>query len=261
MQSARMTAGERRTQTLIGLGLAIALMAAWSAVHVYGVYFHEWSVWSAVVAPLLVVLQTWLSVGLFIIAHDAMHGSLAPGRPGVNTAFGTLALGLYAGFRFKRLRTAHHAHHAAPGTAADPDFHPEAPRSFAPWFVRFFRTYFGGFELAVLTAAVAIAVFGLRAQMSNLLVFWAAPALLSAVQLFFFGTWLPHRESDRPFSDRHKARSSEFGTALSLLTCFHFGRHHEHHLAPALPWWRLDAFASARRSQMHSPPHGVRPEA
>ena len=25
----------------------------------------------------------------------------------------------------------------------------------------------------------------------------------------------------------------------SLLTCFHFGMHHEHHLSPNTPWWRL----------------------
>ncbi|MFA9473554.1 MAG: fatty acid desaturase [Filomicrobium sp.] len=31
---------------------------------------------------------------------------------------------------------------------------------------------------------------------------------------------------------------------MSLLTCFHFGYHHEHHLQPDVPWWRLpDAHA------------------
>lgn len=226
-------------QTLIGLSLALMIMTAWLAVHIYGVYWHRWTAWSLLIAPVLIALQTWLSVGLFIVAHDAMHGSLAPGSPRLNAATGTLALALYAGFRFGRLNIAHHAHHAAPGTERDPDFHAAAPRRFLPWFHGFFRTYFGWREMAVLTSLVVIALFGLGADVRNLLAFWAAPALLSALQLFTFGTWLPHRQTDDPFADHHNARSSSFGPLLSLLTCFHFGRHHEHHLTPWKPWWRL----------------------
>jgi len=140
-------------QTLIGLSLALMIMTAWLAVHVYGVYWHRWTAWSLLIAPVLIALQTWLSVGLFIVAHDAMHGSLAPGRPRLNAATGTVALALYAGFRFGRLNIAHHAHHAAPGTERDPDFHAAAPRRFLPWFHGFFRTYFGWREMAVLTFA------------------------------------------------------------------------------------------------------------
>jgi beta-carotene ketolase (CrtW type) len=243
----QMTSRSRTLQTRVGVGLAAAIIGAWITLHIHAVYRYHWSGWSVLEAPLIVALQTWLSVGLFIVAHDAMHGSLAPGRPRVNAAIGGFALFAYAGFRFRRLQLAHHAHHAAPGTADDPDFHAAAPRSLGPWFWRFFRTYFGWRELAVLTVIVAVAVFGLGAGVLNLLVFWALPALLSALQLFIFGTWLPHRQTDRPFADRHNARSSGFGTTLSLLTCFHFGRHHEHHLHPGIPWWRLDAFSKAQR--------------
>jgi beta-carotene ketolase (CrtW type) len=28
---------------------------------------------------------------------------------------------------------------------------------------------------------------------------------------------------------------------VSLLTCFHFGYHHEHHDTPWVPWWKLPA--------------------
>ncbi|WP_421729625.1 fatty acid desaturase [Brevundimonas sp.] len=233
---------ERRTipnQTTIGLTLAAMIVTAWLCLHIYGVYLHRWSAWSVAIVPAVVAVQTWLSVGLFIIAHDAMHGSLAPGRPRLNAGVGSVVLALYAGFRFRKLNTAHHAHHAAPGTAQDPDFFAAAPRAFIPWFVNFFRTYFGWTELVVLTLLVAIAVFVLKAGMANLLVFWAAPALLSALQLFLFGTWLPHRHTDTPFADAHNSRSSGFGELTSLLTCFHFGRHHQHHVQPWLPWWRL----------------------
>lgn len=226
-------------QTLIGLTLAGLIATSWLFLHVYGVYFHRWSAWSVAAVPVIVAIQTWLTVGLFIVAHDAMHGSLAPGRPRLNIAVGSVALALYAGFRFEGLKIAHHAHHATPGTADDPDFHANAPRAFAPWFYGFFRTYFGWREMAVLTLLVGVAVFALGAKIPNLLVFWAAPALLSALQLFTFGTWLPHRHTDDGFPDHHNARTSSFSPILSLVTCFHFGRHHEHHLTPWVPWWRL----------------------
>ena len=76
-----------------------------------------------------------------------------------------------------------------------------------------------------------------------MLVFWALPALLSSVQLFYFGTFRPHRHDDSPFADDHNARSNGFGWLASLLSCFHFGYHHEHHLAPQVPWWRLPSGA------------------
>jgi beta-carotene/zeaxanthin 4-ketolase len=81
----------------------------------------------------------------------------------------------------------------------------------------------------------------LGAPAVNVFVFWAFPALLSSAQLFYFGTYLPHRHDDDGFVDRHRARSSDYGWLTSLLTCFHFGYHHEHHLHPHLPWWALPA--------------------
>ena len=230
-----------RGQGAIGLSLALLIVAAWLGLHVHGVYFYRWNAWSWVVVPLAMAVQTWLSVGLFIIAHDAIHGSLAPGRPWLNRVVGQLCVGLYAGFRFRRLEANHHLHHSESGAEGDPDFDPDAPGRLVPWFLRFFRTYFGGVEFAVLTVWLGVAIFVLGAAPANLIAFWGLPAILSAFQLFFFGTWLPHHHDDaaRPFEDHHNARSNGFGPLLSLLTCFHFGRHHEHHLHPYLPWWRI----------------------
>lgn len=225
-------------QTVIGLALSGLIAAAWIAVHVYGVFFHDLGTGGLSAPVALVLLQTWLGTGLFIIAHDAMHGSLAPGRPGVNRWVGKVALGLYAGFDYEKLYPAHHAHHRAPGTPEDPDFHAEAPTRFWPWFVRFFTTYFGWKEFAILTVAL-LAHVAAGARVENLLLFWAAPALTSAAQLFFFGTYLPHRHGTT-FADRHNARSVRQPIWTSLFTCYHFGGfHHEHHLRPDLPWWRL----------------------
>lgn len=231
----------RRRQAAIGLSLAAAIAVAWAALHVWSVFFQPLHGPAALAAPLLVALLCWLNVGLFIVAHDAMHGSLAPGRPALNRWAGRAALALYAGFSFDRLIAKHHAHHRHSGTVEDPDFSSRHPRRFWPWYAAFFRQYFGLRELLVLTALVAVYVLVLRAAWANLLLFWALPAILSSLQLFLFGTFLPHREADSPFADSHRARSNGYGRLASLLTCFHFGYHHEHHRAPQLPWWRLPA--------------------
>ena len=44
---------ERGAQARIGLVLAIAIIAGWLAVHIYGMLFYSWNGWSVVTAPLL----------------------------------------------------------------------------------------------------------------------------------------------------------------------------------------------------------------
>jgi beta-carotene ketolase (CrtW type) len=226
-------------QTTVGLLLAGLIAASWAALHVYALFFHRLDASGLATAPLLVLAICWLNVGLFIVAHDCMHGSLAPGRPAVNRWTGRIALALYAGFSFDRLLPKHFDHHRHAGTERDPDFSLSHPRHFWPWYWAFFRQYFGLRELAVLTALVLLYVLVLGAPYPNLLLFWALPAILSSLQLFLFGTYLPHRHSEQEFPDRHRARSNDFGWLASLITCFHFGYHHEHHRAPHQPWWRL----------------------
>ena len=93
----------------------------------------------------------------------------------------------------------------------------------------------------MLTALLLVYLLALHVSPLNALVFWGLPALLSAAQLFYFGTYLPHRQEALPFRDAHNARSSGYSWPVSLLTCYHFGYHHEHHLHPGVPWWRLPA--------------------
>ena len=78
------------------------------------------------------------------------------------------------------------------------------------------------------------------------MLFWALPSLLASLQLFYFGTYLPHRRDETPFLDPHQARSNGYSYLASLATCFHFGYHHEHHADPSVPWWRLPAFRDGR---------------
>jgi beta-carotene ketolase (CrtW type) len=233
-------------QTVIGLALAAAVMSAWLFVHVAAVFYLDLTLAPLLGVALIIALQTWLSVGLFIVAHDAMHGSLAPFRPRVNLVVGQAALTLYAGFSFAKLAPKHFAHHRHAGTEGDPDFDPDHPRTMLPWFLTFMREHFGWREFAVLAMVTLVYLFALDVSFANLMLFWALPAMLSAFQLFYFGTYRPHRHGDEPFADRHRARSEDFPDWLSLLTCFHFGHHHEHHDAPHVPWWRLPRYRRER---------------
>ncbi|MBV8972425.1 MAG: fatty acid desaturase [Sphingomonadaceae bacterium] len=217
------------------------MVAAWGAIHVGGIFAFPLSARTAPVAAALVLAQTWLSTGLFIIAHDCMHGAFASGRPGVNRAVGRVMLMLYAGLDYDRMLPNHFAHHRHTGTAEDPDFHAGAPTRPVPWLARFFANYYSHWQIVRIVAVLAVYQYVLGATLPNVLVFYAAPALLALVQLFYFGTFLPHRHGEA-FPDRHRARSTNFGPLASVVTCFNFGGyHHEHHLHPHVPWWRLPA--------------------
>ena len=229
------TARRFPSSSLLGAALAAGVICAWIALHVFAVWHLE-----AADAPLLaiacLIVLTWLSVGLFIVAHDAMHGAIVPGSPRMNRAFGTVALLLFAGFSWRKLIVKHMAHHRHAGTDDDPDFGHGGP---VRWYADFVRTYFGLREVLVLGGSVILYALILGPRWPYV-AFWSVPSILASMQLFVFGTWLPHRPDHDAFPDRHNARSTRFGRPLSLLTCFHFGGyHHEHHLYPSVPWWRL----------------------
>ena len=248
---------DARRQGTVGLVLAGLVIGAWLANHVALVW-----VLRPLEAPLVVAaavaVQVWLSVGLFIVAHDAMHGSLVPFRPRANEAVGSVALGLYAGFPWAELLRKHHEHHRYAGTERDPDFSASHPTSPALWYLGFMRGYMSWGLFAWITLLVSLYCVALEVlhpqpwRWLHAFVFWLFPSLVASMQLFYFGTYRPHRheEAGRPgFDDRHNSRSNEYPAWLSLLTCFHFGYHHEHHLAPSVPWWRLPALRRLRAAE------------
>lgn len=246
-----MASADHRRQSRIGLGLGLAIAGAWIGSAGWALFVHRPGPWEALIAPAIVAWLTWLQVGLFIVAHDAMHGSLAPAWPRLNRALGRACLLLYAGFSLERFEAGHRAHHRHPGTVDDPDFHPPGA-AFWPWYLAFMRRYVGWREILMPTAIFLALIGPGGVPMGQAVLYWAVPALLSSVQLFAFGTWLPHRVHAgntplAPFDDHHRARSSGYGTLRSLFTCFHFGHHHEHHLRPDVPWWGLPALRRARR--------------
>lgn len=221
----------------VGLAVALVMYAAWAInlASLLGTPPEELGAWVLVALP----LQVFLSTGLFITAHDAIHRTVSR-SPWVNTAVGWICTLSFAMFSFRHLRTAHHQHHAHPGTPLDPDHHDGERRDPVSWFKTFMGRYLTIWHFVLWIPATWLGLYFIfEVHPINLLLFWPTPALLSAVQLFVFGTWLPHREPAGGHTNPHRAQSLPLGEGLSLLTCFHFGYHVEHHEHPSVPWWRL----------------------
>jgi len=189
-------------------------------------------------APFFMLVMSVLFTGLFITAHDAMHALVLPKWPAVNDWVGRVALFSYAGFSFSRLRSEHVHHHRAPASAEDPDYHNGTHTSLWAWYLKFLWQYRSLRPFLFFSVMQVLVVQILKQPMENFLLFWAAPALLSSFQLFYFGTYLPHREPAQGYN-QERAVSNDYPVWLSFLTCFHFGYHFEHHRWPFVPWWRL----------------------
>jgi beta-carotene ketolase (CrtW type) len=192
-----------------------------------------------------VLLRGFLHTGLFIVAHDAMHGVLRPACPEANARWGRLALTLYAGLAYNSCRAKHELHHRFSGGSGDPDVHgAERPglKAALRWFLHFLGGYLSWEQMARLLGGWgALGLLSLAVTPTaglNLLLFCILPLLLSSAQLFVFGTYLPHRATD-PDSGSRKPRSLDLPVWLSLLTCYHFGYHWEHHQYPWLAWHEL----------------------
>lgn len=192
---------------------------------------------------LALLMRAYLQTGLFIVAHDAMHGSLLPWSRPWNDRLGRLALMLYACLPWESCRRNHLLHHRNPASPSDPDHHDGRNRSAAAWYGHFMAEYLTPTQMAGLLGCWLVSALLLRGltphPLPNLLLFWILPLLLSSLQLFVFGTYLPHRQGSAPADNRHHARSLPLPRGLSLLACYHFGYHWEHHEYPGLPWFQL----------------------
>lgn len=207
---------------------------------------------SALGVPFLItvlLLRTQLHTGLFIVGHDAMHGLLLPQRPSWNHRLGSLALGLYGALGYGSCRRNHLLHHHRQASAKDPDFHTDPGAGPLRWYLRFMGGYLNPLQMTLLLGgwgAIAAAITVVQATawpeaVLRVLLGCTLPLLLSSVQLFVVGTYLPHRgqrqrqveaAADGPIS-------LNWPSWLSLLACYHFGYHREHHEQPGLAWFQL----------------------
>ena len=190
-----------------------------------------------------IVARTYLHTGLFILAHDAMHGNLIPHHRSLNSTIGRLAVGIYGLLPYDRCAMNHANHHRYPSQNGDPDFHGTLSHPIF-WYCKFLSEYFSWRSLITFLISVIVLFGGLivifKVSLINLILFWLVPLVLSSLQLFFFGTYLPHQQiyPNPNFSPRTDANF--YSTLWAFLSCYNFGHYHwEHHEYPQTPWYRL----------------------
>jgi len=191
--------------------------------------------WYSPLTYLMILVQGHLFTGLFITAHDAMHGAVAPKNPKLNHGIGKVAAFLFVFNSYKKLKPKHYDHHRYAGTEEDPDYHRGNPSFFA-WYVDFLKEYISlpQILMAALFFNACKYLFGIPE--ANLILYGVIPSFLGTFQLFYFGTYLPHMgEHD----NKHNARSQGKNHLWAFFTCYFFGYHYEHHDSPATPWWKL----------------------
>jgi beta-carotene ketolase (CrtW type) len=211
-----------------GILVALVVIAAWL---VSLVFLLRWDFsWSNPFVYLMVLVQMHLYTGLFITAHDAMHGTVSSSGK-FNTIIGQVCTALYAAFSFNKLLKKHHEHHRYVHSDQDPDYH---DGTYLSWYFSFMKEYMSVMQIVFM--AIAFNVLNIWIPESNLLLFWVAPALLSTLQLFTFGTWIPHHGDH---DNAHHSSSLKKNHLLGFFSCYFFGYHYEHHEWPGIPWWKL----------------------
>ena len=218
----------------MGLLIAIIVIFIWLAHLIWSLAFIEVSFKS----PMLYVhiaVQTYLYTGLFITAHDAMHG-LVSSNSKVNSGVGKLATWLFAALSYSKLYTKHHLHHRFPGEASDPDFCTTS-QNFWIWWFSFLKNYVSWWQ--IITLAVLFNILHIWVNQSNLILFWVLPSILATFQLFYFGTYRPHRLPHTKTMMPHHSRTQKRSHLWAMLSCYFFGYHFEHHESPRTPWWKL----------------------
>lgn len=197
---------------------------------------------------LAILFQTFLNTGLFITAHEAMHGLVCPHNLKLNRCFGILAIFLYGLFSYPKLLRKHWLHHRYPATIKDPDFHDGKHTHCLAWYIHFLKGYWHWGQFSSCVVLISLIGYVGDFELINLILFWVLPLILSSWQLFYFGTFLPHRQPLEGYHNFHRANSSNFSVILSFFTCYHFGYHQEHHEHPDLPWWQLPELHFKKRN-------------
>jgi beta-carotene ketolase (CrtW type) len=200
--------------------------------------------------PLAIVLeilwQTFLDTGLFITAHEAMHGLICPQNPKLNHRIGVAVIFLYGFLSYKKLLKKHWLHHRYPATIKDPDFHNGKDTDCFSWYLHFLKGYWNWKQGCIRISLVIMLGYLFDIAFINIGLFWALPLGLSSLQLFYFGTFLPHRLIEKGYDNFHRANSINLPIFWSFVSCYHFGYHREHHEHPDIPWWQLPQLHSQK---------------
>ncbi len=212
-----------------GVGIACTVLFCWTACLTVGLAGCEVQ-WTNPLTYLLVLLQTHLYTGIFITAHDAMHSLVSPNKR-LNQLLGWLCAGLFAFNNFGLLNRKHHLHHRFVATDQDPDYY---KGGFWIWYFNFAKQYVTIWQ--ILFMAITYNLLKLVFPQTNVILYWMLPSVLATFQLFYFGTYLPHKGTH---DNEHHARSQSRNHWWAFLSCYFFGYHYEHHDSPATPWWLL----------------------
>jgi len=218
----------------MGIIIALVIIIFWASHLFYSLNYLQVD-FANPVFYLHILLQGYLYTGLFITAHDAMHGTISKNKI-MNKSFGSISTLLFAGLSYNKLIKNHFKHHKNPGEADDPDFYTKS-QNFFIWWGTFLWRYTTITQLIIM--AVVFNVLKIWFDEISIIVFWVVPAFLGTFQLFFFGTYLPHKYPHTESMQPHKARTQKRNHLWAMLSCYFFGYHYEHHESPGTPWWKL----------------------
>ncbi len=193
--------------------------------------------WALAISPWLVFCFT----GLFILAHEAIHGTLVPGHPRLGHALGWLFAFAYAAMDYRTLRARHREHHASPGRALDPDAHQSG--HFLPHFGGFVYRYLRVWQVALLVLVGN--QLGQAGYTRAMLCAYVGPVVASTLIVFTVGIFLVHHPSlwrAGLADERHRSVGVDLGGAGSLLAILFFNTHWLHHEHPHLTWVQLGRY-------------------
>ena len=119
-----------------GLVIAITIVGLW---FVSLVLLLNYQIsWSNPLVYLGILIQMHLYTGLFITAHDAMHGLVSSNKK-LNNIIGWMTALLFSYNFYNRLFPKHHEHHRFVATSQDPDYHDSD--NFFVWYFSFIKQY------------------------------------------------------------------------------------------------------------------------
>ena len=228
-------------ESIVSVAFALVIIALWMLTAYASLFvLPDAKTMSLAAVGALSVGRSCLHSGLFILSHDAMHGSLIPAAPKLNNWAGQVILAIYSFLSFGRMQACHHQHHRTPAQTADPDFY---AGGFWVWYFKFMRTYIEGGQGWIIFWGMSAFFYPLQVvfhvPMLNVVLFWLLPQAVSSWQLFYFGTYRPHKRPPGGHTNAHRAVSSEASILMSFFSCYHFDYHWEHHQYPHLPWYKL----------------------